>query len=63
MSVHPHGPEPKSKAERGGPEIAFHLKPDRSGFHRLYVQVRIDGRELFAPFGIKFFYCKRLAEK
>jgi len=53
LHVHPHGPEPQLKAERAGPEIGFHLNPDRRGFHRLYVQVHIDGRDLFAPFGVE----------
>ena len=53
LHVHPHRPEPQSKAERAGPEIGFHLNPDRPGFHRLYVQVHIDGRDLFAPFGVE----------
>lgn len=52
LHVHPHGPEPVLKDERAGPEIAFHLNPDQSGFFRVYVQVRVDGRALFAPFGI-----------
>ena len=53
LHVHPHGKEPKSKEARTGPELAFHIKPDRAGFHRLYVQVRIDGRDRFAAFGIE----------
>src|SRR5688500_4387609 len=35
LHVHPHGPEPQSNAERAGPEIGFHINPDRVGFHRL----------------------------
>ena len=52
LHVHPHGDEPRSKAERAGPEIAFHVSPDRAGFYRLYIQVRINGRDIFAPFGV-----------
>ena len=52
LHVHPHGAEPQSKAERAGPEIAFHVSPDRAGFYRLYIQVRINGRDIFAPFGV-----------
>lgn len=53
LHVHPHGQEPASNQSRTGPELAFHINPDRSGFHRLYVQVRIDGRDRFAAFGIE----------
>ena len=53
LHVHPHGKEPKSSRARTGPELAFHLNPDRAGFHRLYVQVRIDGRDRFAAFGLE----------
>jgi hypothetical protein len=47
LHVHPHGDELPSKEERAGPEISFHISPTRPGFHRLYVQVKIDGREVF----------------
>ena len=53
LHVHPHGAEPQSKAERAGPEIAFHVSPNRPGFYRLYVQVRINGHDIFAPFGVQ----------
>ena len=53
LHVHPHGREPKSKDARTGPELAFHINPAHAGFHRLYVQVRIDGRDRFASFGVE----------
>jgi hypothetical protein len=53
LHVHPHGPEPQSKAERAGPQIGFHISPERTGFYRLYVQVRVEGRDLFAAFGVQ----------
>ncbi len=52
LHVHPHGKEPKSGADRAGPDLGFHVSPVRTGFHRLYVQVRIDGRVRFASFGL-----------
>jgi hypothetical protein len=52
LHVHPHGREPRTATERGGPKLAFHLNPARPGFHRLYVQVRIDGHDRFASFGL-----------
>jgi hypothetical protein len=53
LHVHPHGKEPRTAQERGGPKLAFHLNPTSPGFHRLYVQVRIDGRDRFASFGLE----------
>jgi hypothetical protein len=33
-------------------ELMFHLVPYKPGFIKLFVQVKIGGREIFAPFGI-----------
>ncbi len=53
LHVHPLGAEPKTEAARGGPELAFHLETKQAGFIKLYAQIRIDGRDIFAPFGVK----------
>ncbi|QDU34241.1 hypothetical protein KS4_23060 [Poriferisphaera corsica] len=50
--THPMGEEPKSIGERGGPMLKFHLQPEEAGYLRLYVQVRIDGEDVYAPFGV-----------
>ncbi|MCE0722768.1 hypothetical protein [Legionella resiliens] len=50
--VHPMGKEPQNKAERGGPELQFHIEPNKAGFIKLFTHVQIDGKTLFAPFGI-----------
>lgn len=36
-----------------GAMLAFHLAPVQPGFVRLFVQVRIDGEDIYAPFGIR----------
>lgn len=50
--IHPMGKEPASETDRGGPDLSFHLEPVRSGFVKLYVQVRRAGKDIFIPLGI-----------
>ncbi|MBN8521637.1 MAG: hypothetical protein J0L77_07065 [Alphaproteobacteria bacterium] len=52
LHIHPMGKEPTSDAERGGPKLEFHIEPEKAGFVKLFAQVRIDGKDVFAPFGI-----------
>lgn len=52
VHLHPMGAEPTKETDRGGPELDFHLEPTSPGFIKLFAQVKIDGKELFAPFGI-----------
>lgn len=52
LHVHPMGKEPTNDAERGGPKLEFHIEPEKAGFVKLFTQVRIGGRDIFAPFGI-----------
>ncbi|MBA3272895.1 MAG: hypothetical protein H0T11_03355, partial [Chthoniobacterales bacterium] len=49
--VHPTGREPEGPAERGGPELTFHVQPTKSGFHKFFLQTQIDGKEVYAAFG------------
>ena len=51
--VHPMGPEPKSDAERGGPDLSFHVEPEKPGFQKFFLQTQIGGKEKFAAFGLK----------
>lgn len=51
--LHPLGEEPKSEAERGGPELMFHLEPAKKGYLKLFAQVRIDGKDIYVPFGLE----------
>jgi hypothetical protein len=50
--VHPMGAEPKTAAERGGPDLSFHVEGDNPGFHKFFLQVQIDGKDKFAAFGL-----------
>lgn len=51
--VHPMGDEPEDATERGGPSLEFHIEPPKPGFTKLFVQVRVGGKDVFAPFGLK----------
>lgn len=35
-----------------GKNIQFHIMPTEAGFIKLFVQVKINGQEIFAPFGV-----------
>lgn len=50
--VHPMGAEPSKDSERGGPELEFHIEPNKPGFWKIWVQVKANGKELFIPFGV-----------
>ena len=50
--VHPMGREPETATERGGPELQFHIQPEKAGFHKFYLQTQIGGKEVYAPFGL-----------
>ncbi len=50
--VHPMGKEPSNQSDRGGPELQFHIEPTKQGFTKIFVQVRVNGKDIFAPFGV-----------
>jgi hypothetical protein len=50
--VHPMGPEPKTAADRGGPDLTFHVEPDKPGFQKFFLQTQIGGKDKFAAFGL-----------
>lgn len=50
--VHPMGAEPKTAAERGGPDLGFHVEPDKPGFQKFFLQTQIGGKEKYAAFGL-----------
>lgn len=52
VHIHPMGKEPTKSSDRGGPELQFHLEPEKAGFIKMFAQVKINGKEFFAPFGI-----------
>jgi hypothetical protein len=51
--VHPMGAEPKTAGERGGPDLSFHVEPDKPGFQKFFLQTQIGGKDKFAAFGLK----------
>lgn len=51
--VHPMGAENPKPTERGAPKMQFHLSPSKAGFLKIYVQVQIQGKQHFIPFGIQ----------
>lgn len=53
IHIHPMGEEPTQADQRGGPELQFHIEPAKSGFVKLFVQTRINGKDVFAPFGVR----------
>lgn len=50
--VHPMGVEPKTAAERGGPDLSFHVESDKPGYQRFFLQTQIGGKDKFAAFGL-----------
>jgi hypothetical protein len=52
VHIHPMGAEPKQASDRGGPELSFHIEPGKSGFTKLFAQVRVGGKDIFAPLGV-----------
>jgi len=51
LHIHPHGATPQP-GEYGGPEIEFRLRPTKSGFVKLFVQVQIEGKIQCLGFGL-----------
>ncbi|ASQ46975.1 hypothetical protein [Legionella clemsonensis] len=52
VHIHPMGQEPDSKRDRGGPELQFHIQPEKAGYIKVFAQVKVNGKELYAPFGV-----------
>lgn len=52
VHIHPMGNAPSKLTDRGGPTLQFHIEPGQAGFVRLFAQVKIKGKNLYAPFGI-----------
>lgn len=50
--IHPMGAEPTKATQRGGSILKLHLEPKTAGFLKLFVQTRIQGQDIFAPFGV-----------
>lgn len=52
LHIHPMGKEPGLASDRGGPELTFHIEFKQTGFVKLFAQFRINGQDVYAPFGI-----------
>lgn len=52
LHIHPLGKEPSSETERGKGAQKFMIAFQKSGFVKFFAQVKIDGQEVFAPFGV-----------
>lgn len=50
--IHPMGKGPAEATERGGPTLRFHIEPERAGYLKLFAQVQLDKKQVFAPFGV-----------
>ena len=48
----PSGGEPEEGSERSGPNLDFTLTFEQAGVHRLFLQIKHDGREITAPFTV-----------
>ena len=53
LHMHPTGAQVLKESDRGGPELQFKIYATKPGFTRLFAQVQIGGRQVFAPFGIQ----------
>ena len=53
LHMHPTGAPIMNESDRGGPVLEFKIFATKPGFTRLFAQVQIDGRQVFAPFGIQ----------
>ncbi|MBS0660627.1 MAG: hypothetical protein JSR82_20595 [Verrucomicrobia bacterium] len=52
VHLHPLGGEVQDASARGGPVMSFRLLGPKSGYLRLYCQVQVAGRNVFAPFDL-----------
>jgi len=52
IHIHPMGAEPTEVTALGGPEIDFHIEPMHAGFIKLFAQVLVKDKEVYAPFGL-----------
>lgn len=52
LRLHPVGGDILREDLRGGPWLAFKIYPPKTGFLRLFCQLRVDGRVITAPLGV-----------
>lgn len=52
VHLHPVAGDVTNRESRGGPVMSFNFYPPRAGFVRLYCQVQVKGRKIYAPFNV-----------
>jgi methionine-rich copper-binding protein CopC len=52
LHIHPMGKTPSKHSEHGGSQLMFHIEPQKAGFVKLFAQFRINGKDIYVPFGI-----------
>ena len=60
LHLHPIGPLITDPAARGGPELPFYFRSNKTGPFRLFAQVKIDGKDFFPRFVLRVQPLQRL---
>jgi len=60
LHLHPVGPLITDPEARGGPELPFYFRSNRTGLFRLFAQVKIDGKDFFPRFVLRVQPLQRL---
>ena len=60
LHLHPIGPLITDPAARGGPELPFYFRSNRTGLFRLFAQVKIEGKDFFPRFVLRVQPLQRL---
>jgi hypothetical protein len=53
VHMHPLQSAALEPEDRGGPDLEFQIYVDKPGFYRLFLQVQVEGKSKFVPFGIR----------
>ncbi len=53
LHIHPVGDIIEDSERRGGPELLFYFRSNKTGIVRLFAQVKIDGKDFFPRFIVK----------
>jgi hypothetical protein len=53
VHVHPTGAAPEKDADRGTVPFSFVLHPEKPGMLKLFVQLRVEGKDVFLPFSVE----------
>lgn len=53
IHAHPMGEKLTSPSQRGGPNLMFHLVFPSAGKYRLFLQIKVEGEDVFVPFDVE----------